>query len=573
MRFAGIAPRRSVAVSGLCLAVAVAVACGNSRSPGAASASTSSAPPVGAPSSSEGEEAPSTVVATLDGASASLMESDVARPIEQALVACPGVATVRSRSRSGRSVIAVSSRIGADLDEVLVCLRERIDGVTGALPAGVMAEIRRPRRPAIALVTLADAARPADAVGRDAALLRELIAPIPGVTEVRVCAPKDAIAVELDPVKLRSLGLTTRAVVRALEGRDLGSVGDGQATRPDDVGAIEVASSTGARAKLSDVAVVRVDTAPGGCRATGKRGEPAAALEVHGQPRAGARVASAVEASELATKVDVRLAGVDARLTMDRVRAAKPETAGAGAPPRDPEGNAGLVALDAGRDEPAALWLAPPADAADGWWIAVGARVAPPDAWTWRSVMEPAGGTPARPTWIALSGGDGACVEAARSVTAALGDVALPGTVEQIGEGASTNGEPEVQLTVDRKMAAELGVSVGDVAAALRLMQPQRVGSTEPGVWVRIAGDADKDVATWLGRVDVDSSRGSVALASVVRVSDGEAPGERARVGGKSAVVVTFVARPGAAVSPDEAWVREKVRGKCGVVGMGLGEF
>lgn len=591
---------RSVAVRATVLvsACVTSVGCGNSRSPGSASASTSSAAPSTSQTTSldPGDDGSSILVVSLDGAPMTYLETDFARPIEDAVRACPGVASMQSRIRVGRAEIAVSARIGADTDGLLRCVRERTEELRKALPSGLTPEMRRPPRPAIALVTFDPAGRSADAVGRDIARLRELIEPIPGVTDVRVCGPTPAIVVDLDPSALRAMGLSPTAVLRALEAGGLGSFGDERAITAEEVGAIEVASPTSAsggapvRSKLVDVASVRADAAPGGCRATSKSGEAIAALEVRGQPRAGARVASAIEASDLGAKVGVRLAGVDARITAERVQTGPTMASGDGSTgaPRDPDGKVGLVALHGVADGPLALWLAPPAETPEGWWIGAGARVAPPSVWTWRSVEEPSGGKPARSVWVALAGGageastadGGLCVGASKTLSTALGDVALAGSVRSIGQGAALSGKREVRLSVDRTRATDLGASVPNIAGALRLMQPMRVGSTVPDVWVRMGGGAQLgealalgDAATWLGRIDVETSRGLMPLASLVQVAEGDVEGaELARLGGRRVLVVAWVGKPDAVV-PTEAWIREKVGGACSVVAMGAGEF
>src|SRR4029077_17199090 len=73
------------------------------------------------------------------GLAAEEVEQQITIPLERALNGTPGLATVRSNSTFGLSLITMSFRDGAEDYWVRQRVRERIDGVT--LPSGVTADL------------------------------------------------------------------------------------------------------------------------------------------------------------------------------------------------------------------------------------------------------------------------------------------------------------------------------------------------------------------------------------------------------------------------------------------------
>ena len=117
-------------------------------------------------------------------------------------------------------------------------------------------------------------------------------------------------------------------------------------------------------------------------------------------------------------------------------------------------------------------------------------------------------------------------------------------------------GRPEVKVSIDRDRAADLGVSVADVATTLQMLIAGVKASTYPEAGeeydVRIrAEDQYRIDASALSLMNVPSTRlGSVPLSSVVKWRDGSAPARVNRFGRERQI--TFLANPAPGVGEDK---------------------
>jgi len=113
------------------------------------------------------------------------------------------------------------------------------------------------------------------------------------------------------------------------------------------------------------------------------------------------------------------------------------------------------------------------------------------------------------------------------------------------------SGKPEVQLTVDRAKAADLGVSVGDVSQALNtLVAGQEAttfneGTEQYEVWVR-ANNQFRTSVEGLKRMIVPSTKvGWVTLDNLVKSTPGSGPSSIERVNRQRQVTLLANTRPG----------------------------
>src|SRR5690606_33114916 len=153
----------------------------------------------------------------------------VAEPIEKAIAATPGLVELRSVSRNGEVTTTARFAWGTDMQTTLLYVREKLDQARGVLPE----RAERPtlltsdpgERPIAVLAlgikgSLRDLTRTAEDV--HARRLEQ----IAGVASVAVVgAPTDEIRVEVDPARLRSLGLTSEDVRAALNAANQQGVG------------------------------------------------------------------------------------------------------------------------------------------------------------------------------------------------------------------------------------------------------------------------------------------------------------------------------------------------------------
>jgi HAE1 family hydrophobic/amphiphilic exporter-1 len=163
------------------------------------------------------------------GAAAREASRFVAEPIEEALAATPGLVEIRSVSRNGEVTTTARFAWGTDMGVTVLGVRERLDNARARLPETA-------ERPT--LLTSDPGQRPIAVLGvtgrgdlrSTARLAEEVLArrleQLDGVASVAVTgAPEDEIRIELDPERLRGLGLTTADVVAAVRDANVSAPG------------------------------------------------------------------------------------------------------------------------------------------------------------------------------------------------------------------------------------------------------------------------------------------------------------------------------------------------------------
>ncbi|MDQ4121462.1 MAG: efflux RND transporter permease subunit [Acidobacteriota bacterium] len=128
------------------------------------------------------------------------------------------------------------------------------------------------------------------------------------------------------------------------------------------------------------------------------------------------------------------------------------------------------------------------------------------------------------------------------------------------------SGKPEVQLTVDRETAADLGVRVGDVSQALNtLVAGQEAttfneGTEQYEVHVRAVNNYRSDIEG-LKRLIVPSTKaGWVTLDRVVKVSEGTAPSSIDRLNRQRQVTLLANTRPGGSAANIQSAIDQSVK-------------
>jgi len=144
----------------------------------------------------------------------------VTRPIEQVVMAVPGVRRVRSRSIRGASEISAQFDPSTDMVVALQMVQNRVAEITGGLPADTDLQIER-MTPAIFpvfILSLTGALPTADLYDYANFVIKPEIARIPGAGLIEVLASDTReIEVILDPAKLTEADLTVVDVSNALK--------------------------------------------------------------------------------------------------------------------------------------------------------------------------------------------------------------------------------------------------------------------------------------------------------------------------------------------------------------------
>ncbi len=488
------------------------------------------------------------------GAAPDAVAHEVTMPCEQAARSCNGIRSSWSTSQSDRAVLGFHVARAADRTEVSECIRSRLAEIARELPPDSMPPtIERASPGVFALVTLRASSLPVLSLQPIADRAALAIDAVPGIHGTRVCGPRPATWVALDPVHLRSLGVSTRDVVRALSLVQIGSAQIAKLAPPP----IEEMAKTIVRAspevRLRDVASVSAGVAPNGCRAFGAANAELIAIEVSGPGAPTNRLQEALAPlrSELpnGTSIEVELARDHA--TFDAAAIAVGDEVS-----RPPNDLAGVALIDAASTSGPRLsvWAPPPEDDA-AWLLAVTKALGDPSRWRLTSAVTTR--SQARPVAFALPrDASAACVDAVRS---ALGPHTIAGSVHVLGRDT----KPERRIEIDRARAAQLGVSVADVAEVIRAgVAGMQIGATEPPLWLRLESTGSVD---WIDVTEVVGRMGRVPLRSLIEVAEAQAPEVLVRVDRRDVLVVRGLVRFGAPVpSADELGSKPSLRG-CGL--------
>ena len=172
---------------------------------------------------------PTLVITTIyPGANPPEIESQVTKPLEEAVGAVPGVRYVTSSSQANVSVISVEFQVGSNLDAAIADARGRIDAIRAELPTEarppVIAKLDINARPILEIGFTSASLTPQKlrAVVNDTILPR--VQRVPGIANAEIIGGvKREIQVNADAAKLSRYGLTVTDVVNSLKaaGRDV----------------------------------------------------------------------------------------------------------------------------------------------------------------------------------------------------------------------------------------------------------------------------------------------------------------------------------------------------------------
>ena len=215
------------------------------------------------------------VVTSYSGASAADIETNVSKPLENALNSVSNLKHLSSTSKENISIISLEFEYGIDINEATNDVRDKLDMVTQALPDGISTPTIFKFSMEDMPIMLLSATAEESLNGLDKILddkVATTLARVNGVGTVSVSgAPKREIQVFVDPDKLAAYGITVESISSTLayENRntpagtiDIGSNTYSVRVEKEFKSAEEMldvvvgASATGAPIYLKDVAVV-----------------------------------------------------------------------------------------------------------------------------------------------------------------------------------------------------------------------------------------------------------------------------------------------------------------------------
>ncbi len=215
------------------------------------------------------------VMTSYQGASASDIENNVTRPLENTLNAVSNLKHITSKSSENISVITLEFEYGHNIDVLTNDVRDKLDMVSSQLPDGVGTPIifkfSTDMIPILLLSVQAEESQPALYKILDDNVVNPL-ARIPGVGTVSISgAPKREINIYCDPGKLEAYNLTIEAISSIIGAENKNTPGgtfdigsntyslrvEGEFKDPKDMRNIIVGTYNGASIYLKDVAVIK----------------------------------------------------------------------------------------------------------------------------------------------------------------------------------------------------------------------------------------------------------------------------------------------------------------------------
>lgn len=215
------------------------------------------------------------VVVTQSGAAPTEIETQITRPIEDALVGIPGLRHIISNVTLGASSITIQFEIGVEMQRAVDDVRTAVERTRAILPPGIdpptVSRLDQSDQPILTYAISAPGMSEVDLSWFVDDTIRRVVQTVSGVSQVRRVGGVDReINVTLDPDRLAANGVTAAAINSALAGfnrDDTGGRADvgnkeqtvrvlGSAATIEDLRALTIPLAAGRYIKLEDVATV-----------------------------------------------------------------------------------------------------------------------------------------------------------------------------------------------------------------------------------------------------------------------------------------------------------------------------
>ena len=166
-----------------------------------------------------------TVATGYPGANAQVIESQITKPIEDALSGIEGIDFIQSVSRAESSQVTVRFRLDRDADAAASDVRDRVAQARGALPEQssepIVQKQEADAQPIIYLAFSSDRHSLIDIADFATRVVKDRVQNIPGVAQAQVYGNRYAMRVWLDPEKLAGVALAPADVEAALRAQNI----------------------------------------------------------------------------------------------------------------------------------------------------------------------------------------------------------------------------------------------------------------------------------------------------------------------------------------------------------------
>ena len=166
-----------------------------------------------------------TVATGYPGANAQVIESQITKPIEDALSGIEGIDFIQSVSRAESSQVTVRFRLDRDADAAASDVRDRVAQARGSLPdeanEPIVQKQEADAQPIIYLAFSSDRHSLIEIADFATRVVKDRVQNIPGVAQAQVYGNRYAMRVWLDPEKLAGVSLTPADVEAALRAQNI----------------------------------------------------------------------------------------------------------------------------------------------------------------------------------------------------------------------------------------------------------------------------------------------------------------------------------------------------------------
>jgi len=166
-----------------------------------------------------------TVATSYPGANAQVIESQITKPIEDALSGIEGIDFIQSVSRAESSQVTVSFKLNRDPDAAASDVRDRVAQARGALPEEANEPIVQKQeadaQPIIYLAFSSDRHSLIEIADFANRIVKDRVQNLPGVAQAQVYGNRYAMRVWLDPEQLAGVGMTPADVEAALRNQNI----------------------------------------------------------------------------------------------------------------------------------------------------------------------------------------------------------------------------------------------------------------------------------------------------------------------------------------------------------------
>ncbi len=162
-----------------------------------------------------------TVSTNYVGANSDVIESQITEPLEDAINGVPGIRTLTSVSREGRSTITVEFELGVSLEAAANDVRDKVSGALYNLPPDVdppvVEKADADSSPIIFMSIISDKRDLLELSRITEVMFKERLQTIPGVSSVQIWGQRRySMRLWMDPIKLAALKLAPSDVLNAL---------------------------------------------------------------------------------------------------------------------------------------------------------------------------------------------------------------------------------------------------------------------------------------------------------------------------------------------------------------------